>query len=414
MGDEGFLSHYSGRKRAIYEAAVNRLRTRGLRTSDAYLSTFVKAEKINLTSKPDPAPRVIQPRSPQFNVCVGRYLRHLEAQVYRHISKVWGGPTVMKHYTSEEVASHIKQAWDEFKDPCAIGLDASRFDQHVSEEALKWEHGIYLSYFRPSARPKLAALLRQQLVNKGFARVKDGLVKYTVRGCRMSGDMNTALGNCLLMSAMVWAYADEVGVKCRLINNGDDCTVIMDRKHAKEFRAGLDKWFEEMGFTMKVEDTVTILEHIEFCQSHPVCIRGQWTMVRNPHVAVAKDLTCVGAGIHGLAGFRKWLGAVGQGGEAIAGDVPVFHALYRYMQREGLAGNVSKSTWLADSGFFRLAARATRKFGAPTPECRVSFWLAFGIRPDMQVALEDRLLAQGAPVRGSPRVRSTLIENWHT
>jgi hypothetical protein len=51
---------------------------------------------------------------------------------------------------------------------------------------------------------ELAELLKWQLQNKGFARTIDGLIKYSVEGCRMSGDMNTALGNCTIMCALVY------------------------------------------------------------------------------------------------------------------------------------------------------------------------------------------------------------------
>jgi hypothetical protein len=52
-----FVSHYSGVKKARYEAAVASLASRPYNKTDAKLGTFVKAEFINLDAKPDPAPR---------------------------------------------------------------------------------------------------------------------------------------------------------------------------------------------------------------------------------------------------------------------------------------------------------------------------------------------------------------------
>lgn len=70
-----FALSYSGRKQARYLAAVDSLSKSELVESDSNVNTFVKAEKIVLKpGKEDPAPRVIQPRSYRFNVCVGRYL----------------------------------------------------------------------------------------------------------------------------------------------------------------------------------------------------------------------------------------------------------------------------------------------------------------------------------------------------
>lgn len=411
--DEGtFLSYYEGRKRAVYEGAIKSLGVRPLTRRDAYLSTFVKAEKINFSSKADPAPRVIQPRSPRYNVHVGKYLRHLESRIYKLISRVWGGPTVMKHYNYDQVAGHLHDMWESFEDPVAIGLDASRFDQHVSEEALRWEHGIYTSFYRGQSKQELAKLLEWQIVNKGFGRVPDGNIKYTVRGCRMSGDMNTALGNCLLMSAMVWTLCHELGIKARLSNNGDDCVVFMSRKDCSLFQRHVTRWFLDMGFTMKVEDPVDVFEKVVFCQAQPVFDGRGWTMVRDPMVAVDKDCFCT-MGHLSQPGLLKWMHAVGTCGASIAGDIPVFCALYKRFTQAGTPGRVDRSVWMMDSGFVRLAKHCTRSFGEPTAEARYSFWLAFGITPEMQLALEDEIAATGPFTVGPRRVIDQFYpKNW--
>ena len=114
---------------------------------DAYLKTFVKAEKINTTKKPDPAPRVIQPRNVRYNVEVGRYLRRFEHYLYRGTDEIWNGPTIIKGYTVKQIGKIARDAWDSFVSPVAIGFDMKRFDQHVSSDALKWEHSVYLDAF---------------------------------------------------------------------------------------------------------------------------------------------------------------------------------------------------------------------------------------------------------------------------
>jgi len=79
---EDFPKLYQGRKRTIYQNAVDSLFVKPLTKQDGYLSTFLKAEKINFSKKPDPAPRVIQPRLPRYNAVVGRYLKPLEHRIY--------------------------------------------------------------------------------------------------------------------------------------------------------------------------------------------------------------------------------------------------------------------------------------------------------------------------------------------
>lgn len=97
----------------------------------------------------------------------------------------------------------------------------------------------------------------------------------------MSGDMNTALGNVLIMCMLIKAYMDTKGIKYRFVDNGDDAVVILEKKH-QHLMNDLPKWFLEMGFNMKVEQPVYEMEHIEYCQCHPVQLDvGEYTMVRN-------------------------------------------------------------------------------------------------------------------------------------
>lgn len=401
---EDFVSSYSGAKQEIVRAAAESLTTRPISRDDAQLKTFVKAEKLNLSAKADPAPRVIQPRTPRYNCVVGPYLKAHEHNIYRAIAGVWGGPTVMKGMNAREVATELRSMWDSFGNTCAVGLDASRFDQHVSKQALEWEHSVYNSMFHDS---DLKKALRWQIDNRGVAYTAEGRVKYRVEGCRMSGDMNTSLGNCLLMSAMVWQYAQERHVPCRLANNGDDCVVFMSAGHAKQFREGLKEWFNTMGFTMKVEDTVFDFERVEFCQTRPVISGGSWVMCRNPHVCMDKDAVC----LHPQTNpFDKWLGAVGTAGLALASGVPILQAYYTKLKSCG------ESTCLKDgSGMAYLAARMESVSTPITTEARVSFFKAFGIPPWVQLAVEAEILAAEVDVSlgvipTSPRGHSTLLQ----
>lgn len=391
MATEQFVEHYDGRRRTVYEKAAASLETQEISRKDSFLETFVKAEKINFTSKPDPAPRVIQPRTPRYNVCVGRYIMAIEKLLYRGIANVWGGPTVMKGYNAVETATHVRQMWDEFHFPVAVGLDASRFDQHVSVDALKWEHSVYLRCFPEYERAELSKLLAWQRTNKGFGRASDGSIKYQVDGCRMSGDMNTALGNCLLMSAMVHELVHTRGIRARLANNGDDCVVIMERADLAKFMAGLDGFFLDFGFTMKVETPVYIFESIEFCQCHPVWNGVSWIMVRDPRVTVAKDAVSVLPLDQGL-GSLAHLTNVGECGLALATGVPVIQEYYNAMIRGGQGVRDKSHKMDQQTGFVRMSAGLDARQRVITDETRFSFWLAFGILPDEQEATEQMLL----------------------
>lgn len=383
---EQFLGYYSGRRRDVYARAIESLERSPLTRADfGVKNAFVKAEKINFSAKPDPAPRVIQPRDPRYNVEVGVYLRPLEHRLYEAIAQIYGGPTVMKGYNAAQVAEHLRGMWDSFSDPVAVGLDASRFDQHVRPEMLEWEHSVYLGCFTGLERRRLAWLLRGQIHNRCTMRCDDGFVRYSVHGSRMSGDMNTALGNCLIMCALVHRLATERGIRVRLANNGDDCTVIMERGDVARFRAHLQDWFLHYGFNMKVEDTVTDFEAIEFCQAHPVWL-GEWMMVRNPYTTMSKDAVCVNRDYGAGRAARQWLHAVGQCGLSMTGGCPVLQEYYSAFVRNGAEG--LRSSIVAETGMAILARGCTRQYGEVSEASRYSFWLAFGIWPGEQMALE--------------------------
>jgi len=301
----------------------------------------------------------------------------------------------MKGMTPDQVAGAIVTAWRGFKAPVGIGLDASRFDQHVSREALEWEHGIYARRFVDNG--ELRWLLKQQLENVGYGDYPGGQIRYKTDGCRMSGDMNTGLGNCLLMCCMMKAYIDEIGITGRLINNGDDCVLIVEQEDLQKVMDTYKQWFLEMGFKMTLEGDgiATRLEQIVFCQLQPV-FTGEhgWTMVRQLK-AVVKDAACL---TPDLKGIPTWMGAVGECGLALAGDIPVYGAIYSAYARMGVVNKSDGRHQRVTNGHaaFRntgmaLASRGMNRGANPvTDEARASFYFAFGVEPRLQREFEER------------------------
>jgi len=390
LSRQQFVDSFRGRKRGVYQQAADSLLRTNLSVRDAHLKVFVKFEKTDFTRKTDPVPRVISPRSPRYNVEVGRYLRPLEERIFRSISDLFGHRTVIKGMNSSASGKCLFEKWSVFKKPVAIGLDASRFDQHVSLDALKFEHSVYLACFpRLKHKRQLSGLLRMQLLNHCTGYVPDGRVKYTVEGKRMSGDMNTSLGNCILMCLMVRAYAESCGVRLHLANNGDDCVVFMEQRDLGKFNAGLDSWFRAMGFNMAVEPPCYDFEAIEFCQTHPVWVgpdHDDYIMVRHPKWAISKDTMCIKS-IDSEKMFLGWLHAVGTGGMAGAGQIPVFQEFYRtyIMSGKFYAKAEDSQSW----GVRALAKGMTRVYGPISALTRASFYWAFGVTPDEQLCLEE-------------------------
>jgi hypothetical protein len=367
----------------LYQQAADGLVLKPVRPQDSHLSTFVKAEKLNFSIKHDPAPRVIQPRNPRYNVELGRYLLPLEHKVYDAIDELFFSPTIMSKYNAFQQASILKEKWDSFYNPICIGLDASRFDQHVSVEALKFEHSLYTKIFGKDK--SLMQLLSWQLDNHGFARANDGKFRYRRHGSRMSGDMNTSLGNKFLMCLMAKAYIDTKNFKIAFVNNGDDCLMFLERKNESKL-ADLKPYFADFGFKIVCEPAVSVFEQIEFCQCKPVCCNGLWRMIRNVKTCLLKDVTAVTFG-HDVNQYRSWLADVSACGLSFCADVPVMGAFYRMLQRFGKPGNYSGKD-ASFSCYRTLSKNASLAADQPDAKGRYSFWLQTGIHPDAQDQLE--------------------------
>lgn len=396
---EQFANTYSGRKRTIYCRAAESLRVRRLVKRDAKVQTFVKWEKTNITLKPNFVPRVIQPRHPRFNVAVGRYLAKVEKTMMKTIDDVFGQPTIMSGLNSEEQAKVFHDAWDGFTRPVAVSIDASRFDQHVGQVALKWEHKQWRRYFTAADKDELKRLLKMQLVNHGQGYAKDGKIEYVVEGCRMSGDMNTSSGNKVLMCGLIYSYMQARKIrKYRLLNNGDDCVIMLEQSQLKQFLNGLVDWFTTMGFTMVAEEPVYRLEEIEFCQTRPIFDGEQWRMVRKYPLALEKDTSCfISAGTGKL--IRRWMNGVGAAGLSLSGGIPIAQEFYQAYLRNSAKYNLTKlDEW---SGLARLSKGMGKLYQSISPAARASFYSGFGINPDVQVIVEEAL--HSWTLEGSPK-----------
>lgn len=384
MTATAFAESYHGPKNKIYSRAAQSLEVKIFTKGDAKISSFMKCEKYNFTAKPDPVPRIIQPRCPRALVTYGRYIKPIEKKIYHSINHMFGSTTIFKGLNADQRGQSLRKKWNRFRDPVCVGLDASRFDQHVSVEALKWEHNIYGHYYPGDKHFKW--LMSLQLYNSCYARLNDSLIRYKTKGCRMSGDMNTALGNCLLMSSMVYAYAKHKTIDIELANDGDDCVVFMEKCDLHQFQSELKTWFLEMGFTMEVEEPVYTLEKVVFCQSQPVYDGTNYVMVRDPRVAIAKDCLAIKP-LDNVKVFERWCAAVGLGGMSLTGGIPVWQNFYRTIVVSS-KGQKPLSDPSLMTGMRLLAKGMSRLYKPPTDECRFSFYLAFGIHPEEQLACE--------------------------
>nr|UVK78466.1 MAG: RNA-dependent RNA polymerase [Picris umbravirus 1] len=406
---EQVVDSYTGRHRTRYQQAMESIYANPLTKRDARVATFIKAEKVNFTVKPDPAPRVIQPRDPRFNISIAKFIKPLEPLLYKQLGKLYRYPCVAKGFNALQTGEIIAKKWSLFRRPVCVGLDASRFDQHVSVEALRFTHSVYRRFIK---NEEFHRLLDMMYVNRGIGTAKDGIVLYRVHGNRMSGDMDTALGNCVLMVLMTRQLCVNLNIPHELMDNGDDCVVIFEEEHLERFNGAVRGYFADLGFTMKVEPPVRTLEKLEFCQTQPVFDGSQWRMVRQV-TSIAKDLNSVIQ----WEQLPLWWRAIGECGLALTGGIPVFDAFYKWLLRaSGPEIGGIKGHPLYRCGMTNLAKGMDMSEHVITTEARMSFATAFGIVPSMQIAIENTYLTLGVPgkAKKAPVLRDEqyLFNHW--
>lgn len=380
-----FVEMYVGRKRAIYQDAVDSLVYFPLKRDDSFTHPFVKCEK----GKIDGCAHVIQPRSPRYNVEVGVYLKHLEHGVFRSISRCFKQKkVVMKGINVKQIGGLVLEYWYSYSDPAFIGLDASRFDMHVSQGMLGFEHSLYLALY--DYDPSLVTLLKWQLSTKGVGYCVDGKMSYKIKGRRLSGDMNTSMGNCIIMCSMCYSYIKYHNIKCKFINNGDDCGFVCERRDIGLF-SGIADWLLGFGFRAVVEKPVYELELIRFCQMAPIKLDdGGCVMVRELGTALEKD-SMIATYLQNVKAVRKWMYSVGIGGLSGCGGIPVMQEFYSMYMRLGLKSRIGLATYM-DTGFSHLVKDMKPRWAPVGPHTRESFYVAFGLNAEEQIALEKRYI----------------------
>ena len=220
---------------------------------------------------------------------------------------------------------------------------------------------------------------------------------YKVSGRRMSGDMNTAVGNCVIMMLMISAYMARLQVcKWDVVDDGDDSVLIVESHVVQLLLDTVKPFFLNFGMVMKIEKVADSIHGLEFCQSHIIEYGvGRYKFVRNWTKVVS----------NALSGTRHWesaryrakvLHAVGLCELVLSLSIPVLQAF-----AECLLRNTRKVTGadlnFATEGMRMRAKRDLRALGVPLEKlkpqpillcARTSFAEAFGVPIHEQKRLE--------------------------
>jgi len=380
MTTEQFVDTYTGVKRKAYQRTADDLEVRPLERKDAFIAAFIKDEKTNLSRKSDPCPRIIQPRSKRFNLCIGKILKPMEKPIFHAMARIFGSDVVMKGLNASQRGRILEEKWARFEKPVGILLDATRFDQHCNADIIAAERRVFESV--TTDVEELRRLNRMRAVNTCFARVSGGGFKYSVKGGRMSGDMDTALGNCMTMCAMTWTFMRYLGIKFEYMNDGDDGVLIVEEQNRQLVLDNFQWYFLDFGFSMKLEGIANVIEEVEFCQAQPVFNGEQYVFVRNPYICLGKDSLSL-RGLTDTDSLRELSNSIGWCGLSLAGDMPIFWRFYSSMIYGDDPGRVY------NTGMAFLSKGMSPKIKPPSMATRLSFQRAYRLSPDDQMAIED-------------------------
>lgn len=195
-------------RRKLYREALQMFLEEGLTTRDVRISAFVKMEKQQIL-KDDKDPRMIQARGVKFNLLLAQFTKSVEKHLYQLKDPEFAKrglqiPLVAKGMNLDQRARALRILWEQTDEPLALSLDLSRWDQHVSSRLLEVMHEWYLTLM---PNRELRYLLQFQFDNK--CATSHGVV-YTAPDGVMSGDMTTALGNCVAVIVINLKLREEL------------------------------------------------------------------------------------------------------------------------------------------------------------------------------------------------------------
>lgn len=394
-----WISSLPAKKRRRYTEAFQDLNDRPFCNADAQVTCFIKLELTKRLPGKFYKPRMIQFRTARYLVHVARWLKPLEHAVYgmKNIMTPNGGYEVAKSMNAVQRGEALFKKARLLRHPVSLSLDCTAFDAHVNSDLLKVEQKFYrllgkYANWTPVNLGMMSRALKLQLSNRVRGTFHDGSIHYVTEGRRMSGDLNTALGNVSLFCIMISLVLSEELPQgaYQILDDGDDCVVLVESEYARSLEDDIVGKFGAFGMVLKVEDVADAyqVENIEFCQSHPVKVNGLYRMVRD-YRKVMKT-TVAGTRWHKtLESFREFCWSVGVGDGIACKGVPVLQSWFTYLRRlspylKRLNPDIVNEIWR----FGCVDFKADYSPVEITMETRFSFQLAFGLTVAQQISME--------------------------
>lgn len=139
---------------------------------------------------------------------------------------------------------------------------------------------------------------------------------------------------------------------------------------------------------MKFENPAREIEKIDFCQSRPVCVDGSYIMIRSPKESLSKDAVSKKM-LDSKKNYERWIASVGEGGIRMNGGVPVHQSYYSALKRNSNGAKPFENERNFNEWCRYKLGNMRRVYGPVSEKTRYSYWLAFSVTPDEQIALES-------------------------
>lgn len=414
---EEVVQSYTGLKRRRYQKAMDEI-LHGTKDIDSKLKCFVKIESsMYKSSKAFPTPRPIQFRDFKYALQFATLVKPIEHITYplSGMPKLGILPCIAKNLNNVRRAELLRQKFEMFVKPVAYMLDAHRYDAHVQPRHIRAKWRFYDQVLQTD---QSRVFHRNQLRTRGSAYTGEHKLSYSVAGTTCSGDMDTALGNCLIMLLTLSYIFSNLDVKYELLVDGDDSVVITEGYVDQDRLLELAK---QTGFVFSFDGVTQKFEEISFCQCNPVLVDGKWIMVRNPYRAISKCLTNTKFQDH--KSIPKRLRTIAQGELSLSLGVPILQTFFTHLKLISEAKMSSSSFsrnggWCIDAlGEYRLQREMGPDWQLATPrpisiQTRKSFEAAFGIAANEQLQIEDSITQWSLPTSLVPVDAETIDDRW--
>jgi hypothetical protein len=380
---------YKGAMRRRYLEAHRSLMLDGpLSSSDYKLRAFVKAEKLRAGAYLKP--RMIFPRSPRYNLHLASWLKPFEHWLWGNLKSgalrgVGNSRVVAKGLNPTQRANLIRRKMRSMPDCVVFEVDGKAFEAHVDVWQLLQEHSVYESAYPGDGDLKKA--LNKQLHN--FGRTSAG-VKFSRPGGRASGDVNTGMGNSLVMLAVVTGTMRTMGVPWDTLVDGDNALLFVRAHDLPAVLAGFASVALRIsGHEMVLERPTSVVEEVVFGQSSPVEGEGGWRMVRD-WKKVLSHMTSSHDHLREPRFAREFLFGVALCESVLADRVPILWAACNHLRACADSGAKPRLQALR---YYEMLGVDLERVGSwarePDELSRQSFYRAFGVTPCDQRIIEE-------------------------